>query len=77
MDTPDLKFIVSSYTYQVTHPTRISGIEDITVFNLLKSLASGKIKVHRMKQKLVSIRTNMLFCECYRMHETLSHDWMS
>jgi len=35
---------------QITQFNRITGIEDITVFNLLKSLTSGKIK--RIKTKL-------------------------
>ena len=29
--------------------TRISGIQDITVFNLLKSLTSGRIKLSKMR----------------------------
>ena len=43
--------------------TQFTQIEDITVFNLLKSLTSGKIKRVKMRPELVRMRTNILFCE--------------
>jgi hypothetical protein len=42
------------YGIRYLNSTRISGIEDITVFNLLKYLTSGKIKMSKMRLELGS-----------------------
>jgi hypothetical protein len=50
-------------------------IDDSTVFNLLKSLTSGRIERTKTRLEFLSIRTNILFCEseglCVRGRETV------
>ena len=55
---PDLR-----YGIRYLNSTRISGIQDITGFNLLKSLTSGRIKLFKMRLELVSMRRILHFLQ--------------
>ncbi len=64
------------YGIRYLNSTRISGIQDITVFNLLKSLTSGRIKLSKMRLELGSHTNEYLILRKLRFMHVMLLLWL-